>query len=120
MYACGHDTCELCHRRWTVDQGKRSCPVCRAPVGSGAPGEQLPGVCMRLARTVEALFPEVCGVGVWEGWARSVLEGSRSAEPQRWPSPPCRTTPTRLPASCLPPCHSHVQCVNERQAEVGE
>lgn len=63
MYACGHDTCELCHRRWTVDQGKRSCPVCRAPVGSGAPGEQLPGVCMRLARTVEALFPEVCGVG---------------------------------------------------------
>ena len=56
--ACGHDCCELCFRRWTVDQGKRSCPVCRAAL-VGGPGAPLPGICLRLQRTLEQLFPEV-------------------------------------------------------------
>ncbi|PRW20581.1 MMS19 nucleotide excision repair [Chlorella sorokiniana] len=55
--ACGHDCCELCFRRWTVDQGKRSCPVCRAAL-AGGPAAPLPGVCLRLQRTLEQLFPE--------------------------------------------------------------
>ncbi|KAL4422497.1 hypothetical protein ABPG75_008694 [Micractinium tetrahymenae] len=51
--SCGHDFCELCFRRWAVDQRKRSCPSCRKPLAG-----ELPGVCLRLARTVEALFPQ--------------------------------------------------------------
>ncbi|KAL4421074.1 hypothetical protein ABPG77_001369 [Micractinium sp. CCAP 211/92] len=51
--SCGHDFCELCMRRWTVDQRKRSCPSCRKPLAG-----DLPGICLRLTRTIETLFPE--------------------------------------------------------------
>lgn len=44
---------ELCFRRWTVDQRKRSCPSCRKALAT-----DLPGICLRLAHTMEALFPE--------------------------------------------------------------
>lgn len=53
--ACGHDYCQVCLWRWTCEQGKSSCPICRAPLPTGgAP----PRICRRLQRTVETLFPE--------------------------------------------------------------
>ena len=57
---CGHDVCELCFQRWTVDQGKRTCPVCRAALGATL--ADMPGVCLRLQCTLEQLFPEVGAV----------------------------------------------------------
>ena len=54
MGACGHDFCELCYQQWTVDQRKTTCPACRQALAA-----DLPGACLRLQRTLEALFPEV-------------------------------------------------------------
>lgn len=60
---------ELCFRRWTVDQRKRSCPSCRKPLAS-----ELPGICLRLARTIESLFPEARALNTgWHGGCRSAV-----------------------------------------------
>jgi hypothetical protein len=56
--SCGHEFCGHCFQRWTVEQGKHSCPTCRRRLAPGAPA-----VCRLLQRTVAALFPAVGGIG---------------------------------------------------------
>lgn len=49
---CGHDACKHCLRRWLA-QGQATCPTCRTAIVPAT----LPRVCLRLARTIETLFP---------------------------------------------------------------
>mmetsp|Transcript_4971 Transcript_4971/g.10706 ORF Transcript_4971/g.10706 Transcript_4971/m.10706 type:complete len:397 (-) Transcript_4971:2272-3462(-) len=54
---CGHDMCAHCYKRWvalsTTKVGAQ-CPLCRDPLPASL------GVCLRLKRTIESLYPEAC------------------------------------------------------------
>ena len=117
---CGHDCCELCFRRWTVDQGRRSCPVCRAAM-PGGPADPLPRVCLRLQHTLEQLFPEV-GAGprtVCRSLSRWPLAGPAAGCAGPHTLPPC-LQPNPLPKPLLRPHSLPPQRIKERQAEVAE
>lgn len=83
---CGHDFCKHCLEEWIASQaGPATCPLCRTVLCQEG-GERL-GVCVRLKKWIERLFPEEIKQRRQEvGWPLGMGAASRYCHAYRAPS----------------------------------